>query len=203
MPHNNLPHPEMVTKSEEVRQVLTPELYQLLVSLIPTPERYSALHERFEDSVTGYLKGDPEKVKECEAARLDLNRAMTVVTGVGKVVSVIEPSIGEQLRLAQAQERSAVAADLGAIKDFKLHFDKDGRPYCSVAKLASAKGYEVWFAESEPSVDSNWKLLSWSTSCQKLDLSGLNRSRTSYIKVRGKRGQVLGPWSHFLVLNPA
>ncbi len=201
MPHNNLPHPEMITRSEEFRQVLTPDLFAYLLSLIPTPEKYAAMHERFEGSVTGFLKGDPEMVKQCEEARVELNKAMSIVQGIGKAVSVVDPTVQEKLGIVHQKAPSSSAA-LTAAKDLRLFFDKNGQPYCSVTKLAGAKGYDLWFCEGEPSVESNWKLLTWSSSCQGIYLTGLNRTTTNYLKLRGKRGNEVGPWSNMVILPP-
>ncbi|QXE92111.1 hypothetical protein [Geomonas subterranea] len=200
MPHNDLPHAEMVAKSEEVRQVLTPELYAYLISLIPTPDRYAALHTRFESSLTGYLKGIPEQVKECEEARVELNQAITVINGFSKAVSPIDPTVMNKFNVAPKPATTAAAAPLVAAEDFKIHFDKQGQPYSSVSKLAGAKGYEVWFCESDPSIESNWNFLTWSTNCQGIYLTGLNRTKTNYLRLRGKRGNSLGPWSNLVVL---
>lgn len=202
MPHNNLPHPEMITRSEEFRQVLTPELFAYLLSLIPTPAKYGEMHERFEGSVTGFLKGDPEMVKQCEEARIELNKAMSVVQGIGKAVSVIDPTVQEKLGIVHQKAHSSSVA-LAAAKDLRLFFDKSGQPYCSVTKLAGAKGYDLWFCEGEPAVESNWKLLTWSSSCQGIYLNGLDRTRINYLKLRGKRGNQVGPWSNMVILHPA
>ncbi|WP_224982422.1 hypothetical protein [Geomonas agri] len=201
MPHSNLPHPEMLAKSEEMRQIWTPELYAYLLSLLVTPEKYGELHNRFENSVTGFLKGDPEKVKECEEARGNLDKAMSIVQGLGKAVSPIDPTVQHKFGVPPPKAPSA-AAELTAAKDLRLFFDKSGQPYCSVSKLAGAKGYDLWFCEGEPSVDSNWKLLTWSSSCQGIYLNGLNRTKTNYLKLRGKRGNEVGPWSNMVILPP-
>lgn len=201
MPHNSLPHPEMITKSEEMRRILTRDFYAYMLSLVPSPEKYGEIHERFEGSVTGYLKGDPEMVKQCEEARVELNKAMSIVQGICKAVSVVDPTVQEKLGIVH-QKASSPSAALAAAKDLRLFFDKNGQPYCSVTKLPGAKGYDLWFCEGEPSVESNWKLLTWSSSCQGIYLSGLNRTRTNYLKLRGKRGNEVGPWSNMVILPP-
>lgn len=199
MPHNNIPHPEMVAKSEEVRQVLTPELYNYLLSLIPNPQRYGQLHERFEGSLTGFLKGEPDMVKECEAAREELNQAISVIIGVGKAVSAIDPKVLEKLG-PLAHKTSSTSTALTAAKDLRVYFDKNGVPYCSVTRLVGAKGYEIWFCVGDPSMEASWKLLTWSTSCQKISLEGINRTVTNYLRLRGKRGTEVGPWSNLVIL---
>lgn len=201
MPHNSLPHPEMITKSEEMRRILTRDFYAYMLSLVPSPEKYGEIHERFEGSVTGYLKGDPEMVKQCEEARVELNKAMSIVQGICKAVSVVDPTVQEKLGIVH-QKASSSSAALAAAKDLRLFFDKNGQPYCSVTRLAGAKGYDLWFCEGEPSVESNWKLLTWSSSCQGIYLNGLNRTKTNYLKLRGKRGNEIGPWSNMVILPP-
>ncbi len=201
MPHNNIPHPEMVAKSEEVRQVMTPEWYARLISLIPDPDRYLQIHNRFEGSVTESFKGDPQKVKECEEARHELNVALSVIMGVSKAVSILDPTVNEKLG-GTHQKSSPAGAPLAAAKDLRIFFDKDGQPYCSLSKLIGSKGYDVWFCQGEPGIESNWKWLTWSTLCKKIYLQGLNRTLPNYLKVRGKRGNEIGPWSNMVILPP-
>ncbi|MBJ6800957.1 hypothetical protein [Geomonas propionica] len=201
MPHNNLPHPDMITKSEETRQILTPDLYAYMISLIPTPERYAELHKRFEDSVTGFFKGDPAMVKECEDARDELNKAWSVVHGVSKAVSPIDPTVQQKFGAAK-HKASTNSPALTAAKDLKVQYDKNGRPHCSVSKLPGARGYDLWFCEEEPGIESNWNFFEWSSNCQGISLAGLNRTKTNYLKIRGKRGNTLGPWSNMVVLPP-
>ncbi|MBJ6752843.1 hypothetical protein [Geomonas anaerohicana] len=202
MPHNNLPHSEMVTKSEEVRKVWTPELYAYIVSLFPTPERYATLHNRFESSLTGYLKGIPEQVKECEDARMELNKAITAINGLSKAVNHLDPSIAAAFKVTKPATTSTPSV-MGTAEDFKIHFDKSGKPYCSFTKFAGAGGYEVWYCVGDPSVEENWQFLTWSTNCQGIYLTGLDRTKTNYIKLRGKRGNsTFGAWSNLAILPP-
>ncbi|WP_136513359.1 hypothetical protein [Geomonas edaphica] len=199
--NNNIPHPEMVAKSEEVRQGFTTEVRDYLVSLLLTPESYDVLHERFEKSVTGFYKGDPEKVKECEEARRDLEQAISVIQGVRKALSVVDPSVYEKPEDSH-QKSSTAGAALAAAKDLRIFYDKGGQPYCSFTKLPGSKGHEIWFCTGEPGVEANWSLLMWSTTCQKMYLKGLNRTRTNYLKLRCKRGNEVGPWSNMIILPP-
>ncbi len=201
MPHNNIPHPEMVAKSEEVRQVMTPEWYSRLISLIPDPSRYDQLHNRFEGSVTESFKGDPQKVKECEEARRELNVALSVIMGVSKAVSILDPTVNEKLGSTH-QKSSPAGAPLAAAKDLRIFYDKNGQPYCSFTKQPGSKGHEIWFCTGEPGVEANWSLLVWSTTCQKMYLKGLNRTLTNYLKLRCKRGNEVGPWSNMVILPP-
>ncbi|QWV95292.1 hypothetical protein KP004_09005 [Geomonas oryzisoli] len=200
MPHNDLTLPEMVAKSEEIRRALTPEFHAYILSLFPTPDKYAQLHNRLEASLTGYLKGDPEQVKECEEAGAELYQAISIINGFSKAVSPIDPSLMNKFNVAPKPATTSAAIPLLAANDLRVHFDKQGLPYCSLTRLAGAKGYELWFSESEPSVESNWSFLTWSTNCQGIYLTGLNRTKTNYLKLRGKRGNTLGPWSNMVIL---
>ena len=201
MPHNNIPHPEMVAKSEEVRQAYTPEARDYLVSLFPTSESYDVMHDRYEKAITGFYKGDPAMVKECEEARRDLEQAMAIIQGVRKAVSVADPRVYVAPGGPHSKSSTA-AAVVAAAKDLRLLFDKNGQPYCSLTRLPGAKGYEIWFCVGEPGVETNWSMLTWSTSCQKMYLTGLNRTVTNYLKLRGKKGHEVGPWSNMVILQP-
>ncbi|WP_129128221.1 hypothetical protein [Geomonas oryzae] len=201
MPHNNVPHPEMVAMSEEVRQAYTPQVRDYLVSLFPTSESYDVLHNRFERSITGFYKGDPEKVKECEEARRELELAMSVIMAIRKAVSVIDPTVYEKPE-GPHQKSSTAGSALAAAKDLRILYDRNGQPYCSFTKMPGSKGHEIWFCTGEPGVEANWSLLMWSTTCQKMYLRGLNRTLTNYLKLRCKRGNELGPWSNMVILPP-
>jgi len=69
MSHDNVNDPELIAKSAAMTEVFTPEIYARLVSLLPTPEGYAELHNRYEAGYPASLKGDPEKVKAFEADR--------------------------------------------------------------------------------------------------------------------------------------
>lgn len=202
MPFNNLPHPEMITKSATVLQVLTPELYAYLLSLLPTPQSYGELHERYEASFAGSLKGDPEKAKACEADRKAINQDLAIILGLAKAVTHKDPTVIEKFPFSHATERTT-AATLGESKDFRITFDKKGRPLAWVTRVAGAKGYEIWACEGDPGIEANWKLLVWSLTCQKIALPGLNRTKLNFLRIRGKRGNILGPWSNFVSVDPA
>lgn len=205
MPFNNIPHPEMVTKSNEVRRVLTRDLYAYLISLLPTPESFGELQDSFSDNFAGSLKGDPEKIKACEADRDKLNQDLAMIVGLGKTVSIKDPTVLETLKLQHlvAEKTTYSLIPLDVTKDFRIIFDKKGRPFASFTKLAGARAYEIWVCDGDPSIESNWKLLVWETKCQRIALPGLNRAKTNFLKVRGKRGEETGPWSNFISLDPA
>ncbi|MBJ6799660.1 hypothetical protein [Geomonas propionica] len=205
MPFNNVSHPEMIGKAAPVVQALTPEFYAYLVSIFPTPQSINELYQKYQASFTASLPGDdPEKVKECEADREALNHAIGLLVGFGKVANRKDPTILEKLGLSHIVEKPAgTAKGVGKVSDFRVLFDSNGKPYVSLAKLGSAKGYDVWACAGDPSVESNWKSLVWSTSCKKIPIVGLDRSVPNFLRIRGKRGDAVGSWSHFIKLDPA
>ena len=87
MSFNDVPDPEMVGKSAAVTKTFTPEKYTYLLSLLPTPQSYGELHDRFEASYAASLKGDPAKVKACEADRLAINKNLSILLGVAKAAA--------------------------------------------------------------------------------------------------------------------
>lgn len=205
MPFKHLPPTDLLSRSATVTKLLTPELHAHLLSLIPTPETYNSDHEHCETCFKASLKGAPEDVKAFEAACQKVNQNLSVLFMFAKAGSIIDPTVPQVLGFNHLLERtpSATAAPLGIGKDFRLFFDKEGRPLVSVTRIPAAKGYEVWFCDGDPAVEENWKMLVWSTSCQRIALSGLNRSKTNFLKIRGKRNHDVGPWSNYIRLNPA
>jgi len=204
MPFNSASHTEIISKSAAVTGALTPELYAYLISLLPTPHGFNDDHERLEASFTASLKGDSEKIKACEADRNTVNQNLTILLGLAKAVSVKDPTVLEKLGLGHVVERTTAAAALPGIpKDFRVTFDKEGRPVASLTKLSGAKGYEIWICDGDPSVEDNWRMLTWSTSCQKIPLPGMNRAKTNFLRIRGKRNNIVGPWSHYISVDPA
>lgn len=204
MPYHNLPHQEMIAKSAAVAQALTPELYAYILSLLPTPQSYAEMHERYEASFAGSLKGDSEKVKLCEEFCDALKKDLAVIAGVAKAVSHKDPTVPGKLALGQLVERGAGSATIpGDAKDFEIYFDRKGRQFAKLSKITGAKGYEIWSCDGDPSVESNWRLLVWSTGCQKIALPAMNRSKVNFLKVRGKGSKGVGPWSNVISLDPA
>jgi len=205
MTYNNDSHTEIIAKSAVLIDELTPEMFGYLISLIPTPERHSEIHERFEASFAGSLKGDPEKVKACEADRQAINESFAILHGLVKAAAIKDPTLPEKLGMGRAAERTAsTTTTISAPKDFRIAFDsKGGQAFASLTKLAGAKIYEIWACDGDPSVEANWRLLDSSSKCQKIPILGLNRTKTNFLRVRGKSGHIVGPWSYYLSIDPA
>jgi hypothetical protein len=187
MPFNNISDQEMIAKSATVLQTFTPEIYALLVSLVPTPESYAERHNRYEASYSAALKGAPEKVKECEEDRNALNQDMTILLGVANIV----------------EKTAAPTATLTAPNDFKVVYDPQGQILASVSKVAAAKGYQVWACDADPNVDENWRLVTSATNCRHIVIPGLNRTKNNWLKIRAMRGNIAGPWSNHVNLTPS
>ena len=206
MPFNHVSDPEMITKSAAVNESLTPEKYAYLLSLLPTPQSYSELHNRFEASYTAALsgKGDPEKVKACEADRNALNQCLAILLGVAKAVTVKDPTVPQALGLAHVLEKTAApAAALTEPHDFKVIYDPKGQLVASVTRVPAAKGYQVWACEGDPNIEANWKLAASSTNCKGIVVPGLNRGKPNWLKIRAIRGNTVGPWSNYVALSPS
>lgn len=203
MPFNDVDNPELILKSSAVLQAFTPELHAQLLSLIPDPTTFSELHDCLETNYAGSLKGDPEKVKACEEARQAVTQCLAILQGVARGVNPKDPTMMEKLNLGRPAEKAGSNDHTpGEAKEFRVVFDKKGRPYASLGKIPNAKLYEVWSCDGDPSVEGNWRLLVWSTKCQKIALIGLNRTKTTFLKARGVRNDIPGPWSHFISIDP-
>ena len=202
MTYNNDSHTEIIAKSAVLIGGLTQEMFDYLISLIPTPGRHSEIHERFEASFAGSLKGDPEKVKACEVDRQVMNECLAILHGLVKAAAIKDPTLPEKLGIGRTAERTA--STINDPKDFRITYDsKGGQAYASLTKLAGAKIYEIWVCDGDPSVEGNWRLLDSSNKCQKIPILGLNRTKTNFLKVRGKSGNIVGPWSYYLSIDPA
>jgi hypothetical protein len=198
----NIPFPEMVAKSAVVTGRYTPEMYAHLLTLIPTPESLGVLHQRLEGSYMAALKADPEKVKMCEADCQALNHDLSILHALAKAVAVKDPTVSESLGLASTTEKTAPSAvALTAPRDFKVVYTPEGKITASVARVEGAKGYEVWACDSDPTLEANWKLAAWSSSCKKLEIKELSRGKSNWLKVRAMRGNTAGPWSKLVSLQ--
>jgi hypothetical protein len=204
MPFNNVSDPEMVTKSAAVADAFTKEIYAHLLSLLPTPETYTALHNQYEASYAAALKGDPEKVKACEADRSAVNQNMSILYGLAKLAVIKDPTLPEKLGFGEITDKKTAvpAVVLTAVHDFQVFFDRDGHMYVSASKVPGARGYQVWACDGDPNVDGNWKLVTSSPSCRKIAITGLNRANNNWLKIRAMRGTGAGPWSTCVMLTP-
>lgn len=203
MPTTKLSHPELISKSAAVTGTYNTELFNRMLSLIPTPEFYTELHERYASNFAGSLKGDPEKIKACEEDRQLIDQNLSLLLGLAKVVTAKDPSLQEAFGINHSAERTtASAAVLERPKDLRVSFDKTGHPEVSITRMTNAKGYEVWACDADPSLEENWKLVVWSTKCQKIPITGLDRTKLNWLRIRGKRGGTVGPWSNPITLNP-
>lgn len=203
MPVSKLSHPELISKSAMVSANFNRETFEHMLSLLPTPDFYSELHERYETSFVGSLKGDPEKIKACEENRQLIAQNLSILMGLAKVVTMKDPSVLQALGLTLFTEKPVASRPvLQRPKAVRITFDKQGHPQATVTKVMGAKGYEIWACNADPSREENWRLLVWSTKCQKIDVPGLNRTVLNWLRVRGKRGDIVGPWSNPISLDP-
>ena len=204
MAFTNAPDPEMITKSATVVQNFTAEKYALLLSLLPAPDRYLELHNRYQGNYTAYLQGDLSKAKEYEADRQELNKNLSMLVALSKIASVQNAKISEELGVAQFVETVTTrAVVLTEPHNFRIVFTPKGQLMASIVKVPGAKGYQLWVCDSDQSVDANWRLLSSSTKCRGIEVSGLNRAKFNLLKIRGVRGDDLGPWSNIVSIPPA
>lgn len=205
MPFNNDSHSEILAKSAGFAEVFTQEVFDYLKSLLPTPGQYTEFHERLAASYTSSLTGDPENVKAFEMHRQVVNENLAVMNLFIKAAAIKDPTLPGKLRMGSTPERSAPATHtIGDPHGLRVTFSrKGGQPYFSFNKIPRAKIYEIWVCDSEPSVDANWRLLDSSSTCLNIPLKGLNRTKTNFIKVRGKSGSIVGPWSLFISIDPS
>lgn len=204
MPFNNMSHHEMITKSAAVLEALSPEKWAYLMSLIPTCQSYAEDHDRYETSFAASLKGDPEKQKDCEANRKAVHQEMSILFGLAKVLAVKDPRILEDFGSAHVSTSPSAPPRLTAPKDFDLFYDrKTGHLFASATKVPGAKGYQIWGCYGDPKVDAGWRLLTSSHRCRGIEVPGVDRSKTIYLKIRGVRGvNEFGPWSNLLPVDP-
>ncbi|ACH40977.1 MAG: hypothetical protein ACD_55C00166G0002 [uncultured bacterium] len=202
MPTTKLSLPELLSKSAAMNATFNTEMFNRLLSLIPTPAFYSELHERYATNFAGYLRGDPEKIKACEEDRQLIDQNLSLLLGLAKVVTAKDPSLQEAFGLNPSAERATVSATLERAKDFRVSFDPKGHPAASVTKIMGARGYEIWACDGDPSLEENWRLVVWSTKCLKIPIIGVDRTKLNWLRIRGKRGETAGPWSNPIPLNP-
>lgn len=204
MPGNHDSHSEVIAKSAAVTEVFTPEKFAYLLSLCPNPESLSNDHDRYEATYTASLKGDPEKVKACEAERVTMSQNLAILHGIAKILSVKDPAVMEKLGFGKAPEKAAATShNIDSPHGFKVVFDPKGNIFATVCKVAGAKGYELWVCDGDPNIESNWRLALFSLNCKKIPITGLNRNKVNWFKIRGMRGNTTGPWSYFQSVNPA
>ena len=199
---DDVSHPEFIAKSSAMAGAFTPERYAHLLSLLPTPERFTELNSRLEANYPAVLKGDPEKVKEFEADRKAVNCDFSVIVGLARVVAIKDATVPESLGLGHVTEKTTGAtAPLSTPHGFKVIFDPKGRLFASVTKVPGAKGYQVWACDGDPSIEANWKLIASSTSCKGIAIIGLNRAKFNVLKIRAMRGKSASPWSNWVSLD--
>jgi len=202
MPYNEMGDHEVIAISATVNGAFTAELYAYLLSLLPTPSTFAALSSRLEANYAGFLKGEPEKVKEFEADRKALNCELTQMRALAKAVAIKDPEIPGKLGLGPLTEKTAVSGPLGAPEGFKVVFDAFGHLTATVKKVPGARGYQVWCCDGDPSIEANWRLVASAPNCKGIVITGLNRGKFTLLKVRALRATGAGPWSNWVSLDP-
>lgn len=203
MPFNNGSDAEKMAKSAAVAEAFTQELYDHILSLIPTPAAFAELHNRMETSYPAALKGDPEKVKAFEADLDAVNSNLSLLHALAKVVAVKDATVPDSLGLGRVHEKTVAAAvHLGNPQGFNVLYDPKGQLFGTVTKVKGAKGYQIWACDGDPSLEANWKMIASSSNCRRIAIMGLNRSKFNMLKVRAMRGTGPGPWSNLVSLDP-
>jgi len=202
MPFHNESDPERIAKSAAVAGAFTPQMYAYLLSLLPTPEGYAELHNRYEAGYPGALKGDPEKAKAFEADRNAVNSNLSLIFGLAKVVAVKDPTVPETLGFGHLTGKTAAApTPLAVPRDFKVVYDPKGQLLASVTRVLGAKLYQVWACDDDPSIEANWRLVASSSNCKGIVLQGLNRGKFNLLRIRAMRSRDAGPWSNWVNLE--
>lgn len=196
MPYANLTNDEVILKTKELLQALTPEMQALLLSLMPNAEKLTAATLRHQASYAGYLRGDADSAKACEEDRLEVCKQLAQYQGVIKACAVVEPKVGQLFGIAPAAEKAPSAAViLSEPRDLKVTYNKQGQPVVSFTRVLGAKGYQIWVSDGDPSIESNWRLFESSSTCRGIILTGLDRGSFHWVRVRAIRGNQTGPWS--------
>ncbi|TSK07304.1 MAG: hypothetical protein FPO08_11885 [Geobacter sp.] len=203
MPYDDTNDPDLITLSEAVLQAYTPEMYNHMISLMPTPEIYAATHGQFANGYPAYLKGDPDGIKAFEEARNAIKQFLTMLSGLSKTAAIKDPTVPQRLPLPQTHARTTGSnTALDASRDLSAYFDSKGNIYATFSKIPNAKGYQIWLCVGDPNVAGNWRLLASSTNSRKVLLPALNRTQNNWLKIRGMRGTEAGPWSNLVSVEP-
>lgn len=204
MPFNNASDRELTTHSAAVVVAFTPEIYTHVMSLFPTPAAYAELHARLEGGYPGYLKGDPEKVKDFEEDRGEIRQLLTMLSGLARTAAIKDPTVPEKLALGHLPARNISSnVTLTEPQGAKIFYDPKGNIYATVTKVHGAKGYQIWLCEGDPNIDANWRLIASATNSRRIPLAGINRANKNWLRIRAMRGSEAGPWSNFVTLSPS
>ncbi len=204
MPYDDTNDPDLITLSEAVLQAYTPEMYNHMISLLPTPEIYAATHGQFANGYPAYLKGDPDGIKAFEEARNAIKQFLMMLSGLSKTAAIKDPTVPQRLPLPQTHARTTGSnAALDASRDLRVYFDRNGNMYATFTRIPGAKGFQIWVCDGDPNLESNWRLAASSNNCRKIGIPGLDRSKNNWIKVRATRGSEVGPWSNLVLITPA
>lgn len=202
MPYDDTNDPELIILSEAVLQAFTPEVYNHIISLLPTPEAYAVTHGQLTSGYTAFLKGDPDGVKAFESNRSAIKEFLAMLSGLAKTAAIKDPTVPERLRLNQVRAKSGgISVPLTAPCNFTISYDRNGCLYIRFSKVKGAKGYQIWICEGEPSVEANWRLATSLTNSKKTAAPALDRTKNNWLKVRAMRGVEVGPWSSLVLVS--
>lgn len=203
MPYNNASDPELISQSAAVVVAFTPQTHAHVMSLFPTPEAYSELHGRMEGGYAAFLRGDPAGVKAFEENRDAVKQYLTMLYGLAKVATIMDPTVPEMLGLGRLPEKSApTTVPLTDPQGLRIFYDRNGQLFATVIKVPGAKGYQVWICVGDPNVEANWKLAASSTNSRSILIPAIDRTKNTWVKARAMRGTVAGPWSSSVTLSP-
>lgn len=194
--------PDLIAKNEQLTKLMTLELYNYLLSLIPTPQRIIDVHNRHQASYAASLKGTLEDIKECEESRLESLKLQNLVHALGKALSSADPKVPQMLGMEQAGEKPPpVAVHLSQPQDFKVVFNPKGQLVGGVSRVQGAKAYEIWGCQGDPNIEANWRRLVESFNCKGIVIADYERDKALWLKIRATRAAGPGPWSNVITIN--
>jgi hypothetical protein len=178
-----------------------PNLYNYILSLLPTQAHLQEAHDRHQESFSAALTGASDKVMQRTTDRRLVNRRFSAFAALVQLAALEDPDLPARLSLDSKERASSPTPALTAPGNFKVwHGEAHGTMHAKCSSVKTAKSFLMEICEGDPTIEENWKFGAVSSTCTAIFIEGLVPGRVYSFRVRAIRSSGPGPWSSYITL---
>jgi hypothetical protein len=148
-------------------------------------------------SYSGALGGSFDMKKQRDRDLDALSAQLTTLATYYETAGVHNPDYLLNTGFEEAAvQKKGIVRPLEAVSSLDLwHGSHPGLVYAKVPQVPQAKGYEIYFTDSDPTVEQNWKFQGTHFTCSKMEVGGLDGGKVYSFKIRAANKNDKGPFS--------
>ena len=197
-----LSNPEVIPKIAALLAALAkdPSLYRMVTAITPSLEELTEIHETHQTVYNASGSGDPEILRQLQAARKRMDYKYGIFFSLLKHAAVENPDLPAKLGVSQSKPKKVAAQMTSPLNPRARHMETSGKMLLKVDPVKGAKSYDISICQGDPSIEANWKHCGVGTKASRLLVEGLVPGTTYWFRVRAIGSKGPGPWSQFVCI---